>query len=101
MFRDNSKVRIIGIGNVGNDSSAIIENVCLVENLKHNFLSISQLYNKGYKVIFYKAKCVVQNTCDGKVLFVGKRCINVYTIDIDGAFTHNKCLAALQDDSWL
>ena len=51
-FGDNSKGKIIGIGNVGNVSSTLIENVYLVENLKHNLLSISQLCDKGYKVIF-------------------------------------------------
>ena len=68
-FENNSKGKIIGIGNV---SSTLIENVCLVENLKHNLLSISQPCDKGYKVIFDESKCVIKNACDGKVLFVGK-----------------------------
>ena len=33
-FGDNSKGKIIGIDNVSNVSSTLIENVCLVENLK-------------------------------------------------------------------
>ena len=51
-FGDNSKGKIIGIGNVGNVSSTFIENVCLIENLKHNLLSISQLCDKSYKVVW-------------------------------------------------
>ena len=51
-FGENSKGKIIGIGNVSNVSFTLIENVCLVENLKHNLLSISQLCDEGYKVIF-------------------------------------------------
>ena len=54
-FGDNSKGKVLGVGNVG-----IIENICLVENLKHNLLSISQLCDKGYKVIFDKSKCVIK-----------------------------------------
>ncbi|KAH9717278.1 hypothetical protein KPL71_021758 [Citrus sinensis] len=100
-FGDNSKGKIIGIGNVGNVSSTLIENVCLVENLKHNLLSISQLCDKGYRVIFDESKCVIENACDGKVLFVGNRCVNVYTINIDCASIHEKCLSALHDDGWL
>ncbi|KAH9668295.1 hypothetical protein KPL70_021361 [Citrus sinensis] len=100
-FGDNSKGKIIGIGNVGNVSSTLIENVCLVENLKHNLLSISQLCDKGYRVIFDESKCVIENACDGKVLFVGNRCVNVYTINIDCASTNKKCLSALHDDGWL
>ena len=40
-FGYNSKRKIIGIGNVGKDSSIFIKNMCLVENLKYNLLSIS------------------------------------------------------------
>ncbi|KAH9735120.1 hypothetical protein KPL71_017636 [Citrus sinensis] len=100
-FGDNSKGKITGIGNVGNVSSTLIENVCLVENLKHNLLSISQLCDKGYRVIFDESKCVIENACDGKVLFVGNRYVNVYTINIDCASTNEKCLSALHDDGWL
>ena len=50
-FGDNSKGKILEIGNVGKISSTLIENVCLVENLKHNLISISQLCDKGYKIV--------------------------------------------------
>ena len=40
-FGDNAKGRIIGQGNIGNDTS-LIESVLLVDGLKHNLLSISQ-----------------------------------------------------------
>ena len=83
------------------ESSTLIENVCLVENLKHNLLSISQLCDKGYKVVFYKTRCIIENACDGKILFVENRCVNVYTIDIDCASIDNKGFSALHDDGWL
>ena len=51
-FGDNSKGKIIGVGSSGKNSSPIIENVLLVEGLKHNLLSINQLYDKDYRVIF-------------------------------------------------
>ncbi|KAH9792467.1 hypothetical protein KPL71_004134 [Citrus sinensis] len=100
-FGDNSKGKILGFGNVGKVSSTLIENVCLVENLKHNLISISQLCDKGYKVIFDKFSCVIENSCDGKTLFVGNRCGNVYIIDIECASTLDKCFSALHDDCWL
>ncbi|KAH9697748.1 hypothetical protein KPL71_023737 [Citrus sinensis] len=80
-FGDNSKGKILGIGNVGKGSSTLIENVCLVENLKHNLISISQSCDKGYKVIFDKFSCVIENSCDGKTLFVGNRCDNLGKFD--------------------
>ena len=89
-FGDNLKGKILGMGNIGKVSSTLIENVCLVENLKHNLINISQLCNKGYKVIFDKTRCVIENACDGKILFVRNRCSNVYTIDIDCASTIDK-----------
>ena len=52
-FGDNSKWRIIGQGNIGNDTSSPIESVLLVDGLKQNILSISQLCDKGFKVIGY------------------------------------------------
>jgi hypothetical protein len=51
-FGDNSKRKIIGIGNIGKTHSFVIENVLLVDGLKHNLLSISQLCDKSYNVIF-------------------------------------------------
>ena len=65
-FGDNSKGKILGIGSVGKVSSTLIENVCLVENLKHNLISISQLCDKGYKIIFDKSRCVIETACDTK-----------------------------------
>ena len=51
-FGDNSKGFVIGLGDiasVGISNSPLITNVFLVENLKHNLLSISQLCDKGFK----------------------------------------------------
>jgi hypothetical protein len=40
-FGDNSKEKIIGICNIGKTHSLIIEDVLLVDGLKHNLLSIN------------------------------------------------------------
>ena len=52
IYKDNAKGRIIGQGTIGNDTSCLIESVLLVDGLRHNLLSISQLCDKGFKVIF-------------------------------------------------
>ena len=59
-FGDNNKGIILGIGSVGKDQSSSIDNVLLVKNLKHNLLSISQLCDKGNRVIFESKTCFVQ-----------------------------------------
>jgi len=51
-FGDDSKGKIIGIGNVKFGNSPLIEDVALVDGLKHNLLSISQLCDKGFRVVF-------------------------------------------------
>ena len=48
-FGDNGKCRIIGHGSIGNNSSSLIKNVFLIDGLKHNILSISQLLTKVLK----------------------------------------------------
>ena len=40
-FDDNSKVRTVGISSVGFTGSTQVEQVLLVDDLKHNLLSIS------------------------------------------------------------
>ena len=60
-FRNNAKGKIISQGNIGNDTSSLIESVLLVDDLKHNFLSISQLCNKGFKVIFETSHCIIKD----------------------------------------
>ncbi|KAL8098289.1 hypothetical protein AgCh_031161 [Apium graveolens] len=44
----------IKIGNV------IIENVALVAGLKHNLISVSQIYDRGYHVNFYEEHCKIK-----------------------------------------
>ena len=58
-FGDNNKGKVIGIGSVGNPNKPIIDNVLLVNGLKHNLLSISQLFDKGYKIVFEKESCLI------------------------------------------
>ena len=100
-FGDNNKGRIIGHGSIGKSSSFIIENVLLVDGLMHNLLSISQLCDKGYEVIFDKSKCLINESKNNQVIFEGQKNGNVYTINIAKYINHEKCLASIQEDSWL
>jgi len=63
-YGDNNKGKIIGVGKIGKSSSTPIENVLLVEGLKHNLLSVSQLCDRGYKVSFDSEKCVIKHKHD-------------------------------------
>ena len=61
-FRDNGKGRIIGHGSTSNNSSSLIENILIVDGLKHNLLSISQLCKKGFKVIFESSHYIIKDS---------------------------------------
>ena len=58
-FGDDAKGKIIGIGNVKLGTSPLIENVVLVDGLKYNLLSVSQLCDKGFDVVFDNIACRV------------------------------------------
>ena len=100
-FDDNKNSKIISKGTIGNDSGTLIENVLLVDGLKHDLFSISQLWEKGFRVIFDKNSCIIENVGDRKVLLVGNRDNNVYIIDLNDCPTNDKCLSALYHNSWL
>jgi len=58
---DNNKGIIIGSGNIGVKGNLLIKNVLLVEELKHNLLSISQLCDKGLHVTFQPKICLISS----------------------------------------
>ena len=99
-FGDNSKCKI-SISNIGKKLSPIIENILLVDELEHNLLSISQLCDRGNRVIFDSAICSIESIKDNKTLFVGQRVENVYIFTIDDAPTNETCLAAMNDNGLL
>ena len=62
-FGDDSKGFTKGYGNldIGN---VVIENISLVDGLKHNLLSVSQFTDKGYEVNFKTEQCSIINKKD-------------------------------------
>ncbi|RDY07734.1 hypothetical protein CR513_08111, partial [Mucuna pruriens] len=51
----NQKGKIIGIGEIGKHLFPSTDNVLIVEGLKHNLLSISQLCDSGYDDFYWWA----------------------------------------------
>ena len=79
-YGDNNKGKILGIGNVGNSLTTLIQNVLFVDGLNHNLLSISQLCNKGYKIAFNKDYCTISNPITNQIKFVGNHIGNNYML---------------------
>ena len=100
-FGDNTRGKIIGIGTIG-DEKVNISNVLLVDGLKHNLLSISQLCDKGYFVKFEASHCSILDPSTNEVAFMGFRSKNVYTVDL-GKLSHEgeKCFSVQTNESWL
>lgn len=71
-FGDGGKGKIRGIGNIDILEQPSLVNVYYVEGLKANLISISQLSDKGFKVVFTKTKFQAIDT-KGNVVFEGVR----------------------------
>ena len=99
-FGDNKKGRIIGLGNIKISPSTFIKNILLVEKLRHNLLSISQLCDVGFNVTFKTSMCIVANPLDSNSKFIGYGLRNVYVTDLDDlAFSSSISLVALVEKS--
>jgi len=99
-FGDNNKGRILGRGFIGYKSILLIHDVLYVEGLKHNLLSISQLCDKGYQVIFKKNSCDICLPNSKEVMLIGKRINNVYLLDISSPCSIGNLLSK-HDEYWL
>ena len=102
-FGDKSMGKIIGVGKIGKDPSNSIDNVYLVDGLKFNLLSISQLCDKGNLVTFASTHCIIKDKKSEKITLYGPRIDNVYAIDIDNIPSHNlSCFkASHHENKWL
>src|SRR4051812_36104701 len=81
-FGDNNKCKVVAIGNVGQDKNLLIKSVILVDGLRHNLLSISQLCDKGYKILFDNEVCYLYDLQIKNIITKDKRERNIYVIDV-------------------
>ena len=65
-FRNDNSSKIIGEGTIqiGNKNKKE-QNVLLVEDMKHNPLSVSQMCDQGHKVTFDSQKCEIRKEVQG------------------------------------
>ena len=71
-FGDDNKGFITRYGNLEIEN-VTIENISLVEGLKHNLLSIIQFCDKGFDVSFRKEHCLISNRKYEKLALQGVR----------------------------
>jgi hypothetical protein len=75
------------------------KNVLLVEDMKHNFLSVSQICEQGHKVTFDSQKYDIRKEGLGKLVATTTRTSsNIYLLSEIG---NEKCCLGKEDESWL
>jgi len=98
-FGNGKSGTIVGIGKIGESISRSIDSVYLVDGLKHNLLSVSQLCDKDNLVVLPRIRCLVVNMNTGEVVLRGKRHKNINKVCISSLPQDNlTCLSALNDD---
>ena len=102
-FGDDNKGFTKGYGSleIGN---VVIENISLVDGLKHNLLSVSQFTDKGYEVVFKTEQCDIIKKKDKKLALQGVRKGNLFMADLFSVSKGEvRCFysKASTEDSWL
>src|SRR3954466_11595947 len=101
-FGGDQKGKIIGSGTISLGNSPSITNVLLVEGLKHNLFSISQLRDNGNDIIFNQKSCKDVSQKDGSILFTGKRKNNIYKTDLQDLKNQKvACLMSVSKEQWV
>jgi len=99
-YGDNNKGKILGTRDVGGGKTLEIKDVLYVEGLKHNLLNISQLCDKGLKVIFESNYCTIHQQDSKEVALKGMRHNNIYLIDLDTASSIDiTCLVVKEENA--
>ena len=95
-----TKEKSFVIGKVGKTSSTSIDNVLYVEGLKYNWLSISQLCDKGNEVVFNSFSCSIISKESNSIKFMGHRVNNVYMISLDDISSNDaQCFMTKEEES--
>ena len=103
-YGDGNTGRTLGYGKI-EIGNVIIENVALVDGLKHNLLSVSQLTDRGYDVKFTSTHGEVVCKKTGKIALIGPRLDNMYVaklhLDTDDGTVKILLSKASVDESWI
>jgi hypothetical protein len=99
-FRNDDSAKIIGKGTIKIGNKNIkAENVLLIEDMKHNLLSVSQMCDQHRKVTFDSQKCEIRKEGSRKLIAtVARTSSNIYVLSEIG---NENCFLGKEDESWL
>jgi hypothetical protein len=90
-FGDDKKGKVLGTGVIKVNDCFTLNDVALVDRLRYNLLSISQLYDVDLSVLFCKFDSHVFDSSDKRVCDIS--CIgNVFQADFSSAQSSLRCL---------
>ena len=99
-FRNDDSTKIIRKDTVriGNKNTKV-ENLLLVEYMKHIFISVSQTCDQGHKVSFNSQNCEIRKEGSGKLIATATRTSsNIYVLT---EIENEKCCLGKEDKSWM
>jgi hypothetical protein len=98
-FGNDAPGKIKGKGMVSlSNGKGKSQDVLFIDGLKHNFLSVSQMCDRGCEVVFTSKDCNIQSVNSGQVVAKGIRIDNnVYVLKED----REECHLSKHDESWL
>jgi transposase InsO family protein len=100
LFGNDNSTGIIGRGTIKLGSKdAKEENVLLVEDMKKNLLSVSQMCDQGHKLVFDSKKCEIRKEGSCKLVATTIRTPkNIYVLNEIGK---ERCCIGNKNESWL
>jgi len=102
IFGDNSRGKVKGVGTISISSDQSLSKVLLVDSLKFNLLSVTQLCDFGYKCSFTKNDVVVTSLEGNDHIFTGFRHEDVYLVDFaTRELNLSTCLFSQSSLGWL
>ena len=90
------------MGNINVSQDHSLSNVLLVDSLKFNLLSITQLCDHGYKCIFTSDSVEVTSSSENDCIFKGFRHESLYLVDFSSSDANlTTCLFSQSSMGWL
>ncbi|CAM8917648.1 unnamed protein product [Rhodiola kirilowii] len=102
IFGNKSKGTVVAKGEVRISDTICIKEVSLVEGLRYNLLSVSQLCQHGKNhVTFNSNDCLVRCNETGEIVLRGTRVDEIYIVDPEFSPKAELCLASIAENSIL
>lgn len=71
------------MGNISIIPSTYMKNILLVDGLKYNMVSISQVYDKDLKVVVESSMYIISSPHNDGISFIKYRHSSIYIVDLD------------------